>query len=328
MLSEAQLKQIREGLSGLAAPPELVLHQAPEEAALTSKLLEIATQIQEATDGAVVLRPGDGVGLPGLPCLTIAHEGAGKIHYLASPQGPEQQPFLEALSGTSAQGAGLEQLKGLSKPAHLAVFIAATCPHCPRAVSAANRLALAGPSVTTTIIDAQLFPDLAESFHARSVPLTVLDQELSLIGVVPADELAQKIAERDTDEHLARVVLSLVEQNRLGEVRASLETSRGLDRFVAAWRRSTTGQRMGLLLAAGEVLEADRAAMDHCVSGLLPVLGVDDAALRGDTADLLGRIGHAAAQGGLEPLLSDPNPDVAEIAEEALDEIKERSTGG
>jgi hypothetical protein len=155
--------------------------------------------------------------------------------------------------------------------------------------------------------------------------LTVLDQELSFIGAVPADELAQQIAERDTDEHLARVVLSLVEQNRLGEVKASLETSRGLDQFVAAWRRSTTGQRMGLMLAAGEVLEDDRAAMDHCVLGLLPVLGVDDAALRGDTADLLGRIGHPSAKGKLEPLSSDPNPDVAEIAEEALDEIKARN---
>jgi HEAT repeat protein len=78
-------------------------------------------------------------------------------------------------------------------------------------------------------------------------------------------------------------------------------------------------------MAVEEALEADRAALDGLVSGLLPILPSEDAALRGDTADLLGRIAHWTARDPLRALLDDPNPDVAEIASEALEEIDDRN---
>ena len=78
------------------------------------------------------------------------------------------------------------------------------------------------------------------------------------------------------------------------------------------------------MLAVETGLEGDQAALDGLVPGLLPILGTEDPVLRGDTADLLGRIGHRAATDGLRALLDDPNPDVAEIASEALEEIETR----
>jgi HEAT repeat protein len=66
------------------------------------------------------------------------------------------------------------------------------------------------------------------------------------------------------------------------------------------------------------------------MDGLVPVLktGLDgegplakDPSRRGDTADLLGRIGHPDARPILEALMSDSNPEVAEAAEEALEEL-------
>ena len=94
--------------------------------------------------------------------------------------------------------------------------------------------------------------------------------------------------------------------------------------LARAWSTSTTASRMGLLLAVEQVLERDGHGLDEAVAELLPILQADDAALQGDTADLLGRIGHPAATEGLRALLDHPNPDVAEIAAEALEEI----TGG
>ena len=76
--------------------------------------------------------------------------------------------------------------------------------------------------------------------------------------------------------------------------------------------------------AVEEALEADCAALDGLVADLLPILRAGDAVLRGDTADLLGKIGHRAATDALSALLEDPNPDVAEIASEALGEIDDR----
>ena len=55
---------------------------------------------------------------------------------------------------------------------------------------------------------------------------------------------------------------------------------------------------------------------------LINLLGAEDDALRGDTADLLGQIGHPGARKPLQALLHDPNPDIVEIAEEALEGLE------
>jgi len=81
---------------------------------------------------------------------------------------------------------------------------------------------------------------------------------------------------------------------------------------------------MGLLLAAETLLEEFPSMLDSAVSNLLPALESDDGALRGDTADLLGRIGHLSALPALTALLEDPIEDVAEIAAEAIEEITRR----
>ena len=57
----------------------------------------------------------------------------------------------------------------------------------------------------------------------------------------------------------------------------------------------------------------------QAAAGLAAVARTDDVALRGDTADLLGRLAHPAARAALEELRHDPDPDVAEIAAEALE---------
>ena len=78
------------------------------------------------------------------------------------------------------------------------------------------------------------------------------------------------------------------------------------------------------MLAAELALEDNPAALDCIVPRLLPLLEGPDVTLRGDTADLLGRIGHPVAREPLQRLLADDNPDVAEIAQEALEALEER----
>ena len=69
---------------------------------------------------------------------------------------------------------------------------------------------------------------------------------------------------------------------------------------------------IGLMMAVESALERDRAALDDLVPGLLPILGAADPVLRGDTADLLGRIGHRAAKDPLRALLDDA-PDLPAV---------------
>jgi len=328
MLSELDAADVRAKLASLKGSLEIILHLAIEkESPLDRPLAEAVRRIEAASGGAVTIKRGDGAGLAALPCLTIAHHGLGKIHYQAVPDGPEAPPFVEALLGPSWDGATeswTERLSALKRPAELLVFVGTTCPHCPGAARSANRIALATPLVTVSIVDVQVHATLAERFNVRAVPLTVLDGDLAMTGVLRAAELMDKILFRDDDSHGKGVLLSLVEQGRLDEAANRMRTGPGAAQFLTIWSASSTSLRIGLLTAVEEALETDSTALDGLVADLLPILQSKDAALRGDTADLLGKIGHRAAANALKTLLEDPNPDVAEIASEALEEIDGR----
>jgi glutaredoxin len=318
MLDEFDRKRLRDGLTNLPAPIELVLHPPREETPFSKRLTDAANNYQQVAVGSIKIKKGYGAGLPAVPALTINFRGRANIHYLAIPEGPEAPPFVEALVDLPKGTAGydpewIRPLASLKLPARLWVFIAAACPHCPQAVRAANRIALTTPQVTTVIIDAQQFPDLAERYHAKSVPMTVIDGEMSIVGVIPPAKLVEKILTRDEKE----IFLSLVETGRLDDAVSKIQEG-----FPHAWKNSATQLRMGLMLVAEKALSQDPHAMDSLVPELLPATRSKDAALRGDTADLLGHIGHPLAKQALESLLKDSNPDVAEIAEEALEALR------
>lgn len=327
MPTDLETDELRASLADAPESPELTLHPSAEGGSvLDEPLAELARRVEAASGGALSVGRGEGAGLAALPCLTISHRGAGRIHYQALPHGPEAPPFLEVLRGATPGPADgwAERLSGLQRPAELLVFVGASCPHCPGAVRSACRIALATPLVSVSIVDVQVHEDLAARFNVRAVPLTLVDGGVAVTGVVPPSELLERILSRDETGPSEEVLLSLVEQGRFEEASSQIRTATGAGHFAAIWRRSATSLRMGLMMAAEEVLQSDRAGLDGLVAELIPVLQAEDASLRGDTATLLGSIGERSATAALKALLDDPNPDVAELASEALEEIEER----
>lgn len=247
------------------------------------------------------------------------------VFFMAGSEQAKVPPYV-ADPVTTFDGGKLEgQLDDLKMPTELIVFSAPGCPHCPKAVRAAVNLALANENISTTIIDAQSCPDLSKRFSVKSVPLTVLDRGLSWIGVISESEVASKILSREEDGYDDLVFESLMESGRLEDVAQRVKTQAGAIQFARAWKKSTTSTRIGLMMVAEETLEQNPTAFNGSATLLFESTSSDDAALRGDTADLLGQIGLESAIPYLETLLEDPNPDVAEIAEEALEAIRERA---
>lgn len=329
MLDELNQRRLREGFAGGATTLELVLRPADADSPLAAAFAELAREIELAAEGLVTVRRGEAGGPVTGPSLTLASGAHGSIHYLALPEGLEAAPFVDLLLELAREPAPpheewAQSLARLEQPAGVLVFVSAACPHCAQAVRAAHQVALASPRVTSTIVDAQRFEGLAAQFQVKSVPLTLVDGELGTTGAVSPQVLAAKILGRGDAEHGMRVLVSQVETGRTSDsVRRVLEGD-GASELAAAWLRSAMSLRMGLLLVVEEVLEADATALDGIVEELLPALDAEDAGLRGDTADLLGQIGHASAIPALEALLSDPNPDVVEIVTEALEQIGQR----
>ena len=67
---------------------------------------------------------------------------------------------------------------------------------------AAYQLALANPKIRTEVIEVNEFPDLAERYGVRAVPLTVINDRFAIPGAVPEQVLVEqvvKVAESGVD---------------------------------------------------------------------------------------------------------------------------------
>lgn len=331
-MDDALRARIGEAFAGRDRAVTLRLRPGGEAPGLLAALASAAREVVEVAGPGVVLEEAGPDGPPALPALSMAPCGAwDRVHYAAAPVGVEAAPFVEALValGTGRRDEALAaRLAALEAPAALTVLVGAGCPHCAGAVRQSIAVVASSSVVTLSVVDAAALPALAERHGVRSVPTTVLDDGLCLQGVRPASELVDALLERGGPEAEARLLKSLLESGRVPAAAARLSHGPGRAAFAGLWARSTLTDRIGLMLAAEEALAESRCRLDPLVAGLLPALSAGDAALRGDTADLLGKIAHPSAAPALEALLEDGDAEVAEVAAESLAAVRGRGEEG
>ena len=229
--------------------------------------------------------------------------------------------MTDILSDESTQ----DKLAELIEPVEIVVFIAQGCPNCPHGVRAAKALAASSPKVTVTVVDTGENAELAARYQVRSVPTFVVNGDLTIVGLVTHEELLQHLVDIQGSGAEDSIFVSLVQSGRLDDATSRLVDGRGLSAFAKLWNESMLEGRIGLSLAAQNAVDEAAGSLDGLVEQILPSLQTDDAARRGDTADLLGEIGHPGARAALEKLLEDDHPDVAEAAEDALASIEKRT---
>ena len=314
MLDDKQLALVRSRLAGLGGRVRLELSDGPSpDDPLARALHEVSAEIVGAAPEHLELshRPGQDP----YPSLRVQN-----VEYFAVPLDRELEPFLDLL-GFLAGGSGLEPLAG--PPARVEVLIAPTCPNCPAVVRACAQVAAAWPALTMVVIDVQYFTALAGS--CRSVPTVVIDGAYTIVGPVSSRDLIELLQQRGEPGFLARALGSMVEAGRLAEVAPLLTSGEGFAAMAALMRDGTMQQKMGLMLAVEQILEGSAHAIDGAVPHLLPLLESEVATLRGDVADLLGQIGAPGAREALSLLLEDENADVREVAEEAIQRLRDPS---
>lgn len=235
---------------------------------------------------------------------------------------------LEALTDPAEVDALVGALEPLEQDTDVLLFVAPGCPVCPHQLRSLATVALANHHVALEVVDASQERELTTRYEVRAVPTTVVDDELIMVGVVPAAEMARRLVERQGPDAAKLVFTSLVEAGRHADAAERLADGRGTEGFLELWETSTLQNRVGLLVVAEESLLYDPQGLDPLVPRLIAGLEdgeplASDDARRGDTADLLGRIGHPDARPVLERLARDENLDVAEAAMEALENLEE-----
>jgi len=190
-------------------------------------------------------------------------------------------------------------------------------------VQIADEISKASNKVEVNIIDINENPEYIDRYKVKSVPLNVIDDELFFTGLVSASDLVKKIIMRESPEYEAEMFKVLIEEGRFLEAAKKIINNNAGIYFMNLWENSTMSLRIPLLLASEEVLDISKNALDSIVSDLINLLDSTDSSIRGDTLDLLGRIGNIQAIPKIESIVNDPNPDVAEIAAEVLEELKD-----
>jgi hypothetical protein len=328
VLSDKELLQVQMASEKLLRP--VTIHVSANQALDTfgANLVNVGRQISGVTMNRILLEDDQDTPFAGKPSLSLSAEGRKNIHYLAVPEGHEFGPFLDAIQwlGEGKQvpdGHVYEPLRTLADPVDVLVLVASVCPHCPHAVRAALGLALYHPAIRVTVADALQFPDMVERFRVKSTPTTIVNEGLTIVGQINVPQLVESIVNSGKSGTLTATLRSMIESGRAEDAGSLLCREDGPHAILSLYTAPEFSLRMGSLVAMEAALEQAPRSLDPIVEDLSNLLTHDEVGLRGDTAELLGKIGHPSAIPALSQAVLDTDPDVREAAAEALEILKD-----
>jgi len=131
-------------------------------------------------------------GIEGIPAVAFLRGGEDtRIRFLGAPAGYEFMSLVEALilAGTGDSGLTAESkaliAANVTGPTDILVFVTPSCPHCPRAVTLAHRMAVESALIRATCVEATEFLDLAGRYRVTGVPKTVVNGTIEMLGALP-----------------------------------------------------------------------------------------------------------------------------------------------
>jgi len=133
-----------------------------------------------------------------VPATVIESSRDFGIRFYGIPSGYEFSSLLEDIVDVSKSESGLSDeskalLKEIDEPLHLQVFITPTCPHCPKAVRLAHKMAIENEMISADMVEATEFPQLSMKYNVRGVPRTMLSGDFPIEGALPENAFVQRV---------------------------------------------------------------------------------------------------------------------------------------
>jgi len=214
LLSEQDRQTVRTHLAGISRPVTILFFTqtfgAPETVAMAKQVLDELVSLNDqltVEDVNFVLEKERAAtyGIEHIPALVLLAGGEDtRIRFLGAPAGYEFMSLVEALllAGTGVSGLS-DTSKALlaervTEPVDIRVFVTPSCPHCPRAVTLAHRMAVEHPLVQATCVEATEFMDLSRRFRVTGVPKTVINESIEILGALPEDAFVRTALGVDT----------------------------------------------------------------------------------------------------------------------------------
>jgi len=218
LLSDRDRQTVQAHLAGLThdvtllfftqtiAAPETVLiaRQVVDEVAGLSDRISV-----EEVNLVLDKEKSDQFGIDRIPAIVLLRDGADtRMRFLGAPAGYEFSSLVESilLAGTDDSGLTEESKRLIAEKAtealDIKVFVTPTCPHCPRAVTLAHRMAVESPNISATCVEASEFHDLSRKYRVTGVPKTVSSSGAEILGALPEDQFVVGVLEGQLDSGL------------------------------------------------------------------------------------------------------------------------------
>lgn len=231
----------------------------------------------------------------------------------------ETNQVFQGQTARSLSGDSVTILEALETPLSIKVLITSTCPFCARVVELVNQFSAAGPLITASIINVDLFPEVINQYRPKAAPTTILNEEIFLTGLVQENELAGWIRKLGTGEYTAQLYRNnLLEKRMESAVNRLKARPHELGILADLLRAEEFSVKLGAMAIFEQLAEEAPQLQGIILESLLPMLVDGTDQIVGDTAYLIGLLRDERKTAVLTGLLSHPNPEVVEAAREGL----------
>lgn len=137
-------------------------------------------------------------GVERIPATVMRGRMQNHVTFYGLPGGTEFPMFVESIIDLSRGEVVLSeetvtQLETISEDITVRVFVTPTCPYCPAMMRATYQMAMVSPHIRAETIEVNEFPELAEKYQVRAVPLTVINDEVAIPGMVQEKDLTREL---------------------------------------------------------------------------------------------------------------------------------------
>ena len=203
LLSEQDRQVVRDRLAGITHPVTLLFFTqtfgAPDSVVAAKQILSEVADLNDriTVDEVNFILDKDRAaefGIADIPAIALLRDGADtRVRFLGAPSGYEFMSLVDAVALAGGDDSGLSPAskallaEHVTAPTEIMVFVTPTCPHCPRAVTLAHRMAVESPHIRATCVEATEFLDLSRQYRVTGVPKTVVNDAVEILGALPED---------------------------------------------------------------------------------------------------------------------------------------------
>ena len=210
LLSEHDQETVRRRLEALTHDVRILLFSqtigAPDGVVVAKQILnEVASLASRITVEEVNLildrdRAAQ-FGIDRIPAIVLLRNGEDtRMRFLGAPAGYEFASLVDAivLAGTGDSGLSDDSRAQIrtraTAPLAIKVFVTPSCPHCPRLVTLAHRMAVESSHVVATCIEATEFLELSQQYRVTGVPKTIVEgSDVEILGAVSEETFVSTI---------------------------------------------------------------------------------------------------------------------------------------